>query len=276
MFQYATGRALSRNTGLPLVLDTRHYQRSREHGYGLEHFHLAVTRVPATDLPPAPREQPLAHWLWRLMRREPQLQSEAGLAFDPAIATISGPAWIDGYFQSERYFLAHAQTIRAELTPKAAPDAENARWLEEIRAEPRAVSLHVRRGDYVANARFAARHGSCTPDYYARALAHVTEKTGVEPVIYAFSDDPDWVRDNLHLRAEIRVPGHNDAGRNYEDLRLMSACRHHIIANSSFSWWGAWLNPRADKVVAAPARWFADPDCVNPDIWPEGWARIEG
>lgn len=276
MFQYALGRSLSLKTGLPLVLDKRHYLRTREHGYALDKFRLADTPIDVANLPPAPREQPVAHWLWRLLRRQPQLQREAGAAFDPAIAEISGPAWIEGYFQSERYFADHVATIRAELSLAAPPDPENARLLAEIEAEPRAVSLHVRRGDYVRNAQFAARHGSCTPDYYARALGHVAQAMGAAPVIYAFSDDPDWVRDHLDLPAEIRIPGHNDAARNTEDLRLMSACRHHIVANSSFSWWGAWLNPRADKIVAAPARWYADPAYVNLDIWADGWVRIEG
>jgi len=276
MFQYAVGRSLSLKTGLPLVLDKRHYLREREHGYALNGFRLADTPMDASRLPPAPREQPLRHWIWRLMRRQPQLLREVGAAFDPAIVEVSGPAWIEGYFQSERYFADHAETIRAELAPRSPPDPENARWLAEIDAEPRAVSLHVRRGDYVRNAQFAATHGSCTPAYYARALDHVANRMGAAPVIYAFSDDPDWVRENLRLPAEIRLPDHNDATRNVEDLRLMSACRHHIVANSSFSWWGAWLNPRPDKIVAAPARWFADPAYLNPDIWAEGWARIEG
>jgi len=182
----------------------------------------------------------------------------------------------EGYFQSERYFEAHADVVRAELTPARPPDPQNARWLAEIAAEPRAVSLHVRRGDYVRNAKFAAHHGTCTPAYYDRALAYVTEQIGAAPVIYVFSDDPEWVRANMQLPCDVRVVGHNDASRNVEDLRLMSACRHHIIANSSFSWWGAWLNPRRDKVVAAPAMWFADPTSVNPDIWARGWQRIEG
>jgi hypothetical protein len=276
MFQYAAGRALSRRTGLPLGLDLRHYDRAREHGYALGAFALANVPVDPSRLPPSPRGRPIASFIWRLMRRSPRLYRESHLGFDPVIAGISGPAWIDGYFQTERYFAAHADTIRADLTPKAPPDAENARWLAEIQGEPRAVSLHVRRGDYVRNARFAERHGTCTPAYYDRALAHVAQRMGVTPVVYAFSDDPDWVRDNLRLPAEIRIPGHNDASRNVEDLRLMSACRHHVIANSSFSWWGAWLNPSPGKIVVAPARWFADPGTVNPDIWAEGWARIEG
>jgi hypothetical protein len=276
MFQYAAGRAVALRTGLPLVLDRRFYDRPREHGYALGAFALADTPVDAARLPPLPRARPLAWLAGRLTGRALRRVHERGPGYDPAIAAIDGPAWLEGYFQSERYFAAHAPTIRAELAPARAPDPENARWLAEIISEPRAVSLHVRRGDYVSNPRFAARHGSCTPDYYARALDHVAARMGAEPVLYAFSDDPDWVRANLRLPAQMRVVGHNDAARNVEDLRLMSACRHHIIANSSFSWWGAWLNPRPDRIVAAPARWFADPAHANPDIWAEGWTRIEG
>lgn len=275
MFQYAAGRAIALNTGQPLVLDRRHYLRPREHGYALGAFALADMPMNDAQLPPSRRERPVAHLLWRASRRQPRLLRETGLGYDPAIAAVTGPVWLEGYFQTERYFAAHAATIRKELSPSAPPDSENARWLAEIMAEPRAVSLHVRRGDYVRNPRFAARHGTCTPAYYARALDHVAQQMGAAPIVYAFSDDPDWVRENLHLPAEIRVLGHNTASRNIEDLRLMSACRHHIIANSSFSWWGAWLNPREDKIVAAPARWFADASDTNPDIWADGWARVE-
>lgn len=276
MFQYAAARAVALNAGLPLALDLRHYQREREHGYALGGFALADVPLDAAQQPPVLRERPLAYVFARLSGRGPRVLRESSLNFDPAIAAASGPACLEGYFQSEQYFSAHGATIRAELTPVSAPDAQNARWLAEIQADPCAVSLHVRRGDYVRNAKFAAHHGTCTPEYYARALAHIAEKMQADPVVYAFSDDPDWVRENLDLPAKIKVVGHNDASRNIEDLRLMSACRHHIIANSSFSWWGAWLNPRPEKIVIAPAVWFADPTCVNADIWPESWVRIEG
>jgi hypothetical protein len=136
-----------------------------------------------------------------------------------------------------------------------------------------AVSLHIRRGDYVSNAKFNAAHGTCDLDYYARAAAFVAERVG-DPVIYAFSDDPAWVAENLKLPFEMRFVDHNDGSTAHEDLRLMATCKHHIIANSSFSWWGAWLNPLKDKVVAAPTQWFADPAKSNPDILPQSWHAV--
>ena len=276
LFQYAAGRSLALKTGLPLALDLRHYHRTREHGYALAGFDLANVSLGAADLPPLLRKRPFAYCLSKLANRHPPLVRETGHGFDPAIAAVIGPVWLEGYFQSERYFRDTAATIRTELTPTSPLDPENARWHAEISSDPRAVSLHIRRGDYVRNQKFAAAHGTCTPDYYTRALAHVMQNMNGDPVIYAFSDDPDWVRENLKLPAEMKVVGHNDASRNVQDMRLMAACRHHIIANSSFSWWGAWLNPRADKIVAAPKVWFADPALTNPDIWADGWTQITG
>lgn len=276
MFQYAAGRAIALNTGLPLVLDLRHYERTREHGYAMSDFALVDDAIDTRDLPPSPKERPFAYHFSRLTKRGMQLQKEASAAFDPKIANISEPAWIEGYFQSERYFKEHSDIIRSELTLQSPPDEENAKWLKEIEAEPHAVSVHVRRGDYVRNPKFAAHHGSCTLDYYTKALAHIEAKIGAKPVLYAFSDDPDWVRTNLQLGLEMKVVGHNGSNRNIEDIRLMSACRHHIIANSSFSWWGAWLNPREDKIVVAPQQWFASAETQNPDIWADDWIRIDG
>lgn len=273
MFQYAAGRALSDRLGLPLVLDRRHYDRAVEHGYALDAFRLADV-APASALPPTARAEPLRHLLWRLSGRGPRRFRERGLGYTPGFATISGPVWLHGYWQSERYFAAQAELIRADFTPRLPPGPGTARCLEDIATRDCAVSLHVRRGDYVRNPRFAALHGLCGPEYYARALERIAAASGAEPVVFAFSDEPDWVRDNLALPFETRVVSHNDASRSHEDMFLMAACRHHVIANSSFSWWGAWLNPRPDKIVIAPARWFADPRISNPDILPQGWHAL--
>ena len=133
----------------------------------------------------------------------------------------------------------------------------------------------MRRGDYISNPRAHAVHGTCSMEYYAHAVRHIAGRIGFEPIIYVFSDEPDWALANLDMPFEMRVMDHNDSSRNYEDLRLMAACKHHVIANSSFSWWGAWLNASPEKIVVAPSKWFADSSISNPDITPNDWVRIE-
>jgi Glycosyl transferase family 11 len=133
------------------------------------------------------------------------------------------------------------------------------------------VSLHVRRGDYVT----LGDHGLCDQAYYEAALARITEGLEGEPTVFVFSDDPLWARDNLPLPFNKVVVDFNGPETDFEDMRLMSLCRHNIIANSSFSWWAAWLNANPGRRVAGPAHWFADPKMHSPDILPTDWLRID-
>ena len=95
-----------------------------------------------------------------------------------------------------------------------------------------------------------------------------------QPVVYAFSDDPQWVKENIQLNFPTRYVDHNKGKSSYEDLRLMSNCKHQVIANSSFSWWAAWLNANENKKVIAPSKWFADERVITKDVYPEAWIRI--
>ena len=135
-----------------------------------------------------------------------------------------------------------------------------------------AVSLHVRRGDYLSNPKSKAAHGTCSPEYYRAAIRHMAEVTK-QPCFFVFSDDMDWVRQHLQIDYECQYIEHNSGTESYNDMRLMSLCRHHIIANSSFSWWGAWLNQRTDKIVIAPQQWFMN-DNVTQDLYPQGWVKL--
>ena len=105
-------------------------------------------------------------------------------------------------------------------------------------------------------------------------MKEILNKVTGDPHIYVFSDDPEWARDNLKFSVPTRVVDHNSGAADFEDMRLMSLCKHNIIANSSFSWWAAWLNANADKNVIAPKAWFGDPKLNNPDITPDNWQRI--
>jgi hypothetical protein len=149
--------------------------------------------------------------------------------------------------------------------------SRNLELAEEINTV-NAVSLHVRRGDYVSNPRTMATNGVCPLSYYDSAIRYICARVDA-PHFFVFSDDMDWVRENLNIDHPCRYVDHNCSTESFNDMRLMSMCRHHIIANSSFSWWGAWLNPREDKIVIAPKKWFANSNDTK-DLLPFGWATL--
>ena len=285
MFQYALGRRLSLEREEPLRLDTTGFATYELHALALDH--LAIQAEPATpeevrqltEVPPRFPENVIPRrWLPRALRRSRRLApthlvERQGFHFDPDVLAHPSPLYLDGYWQSERWFAPVADQIRTDFqvpTPLAGRDREVADAIDEGLA----VSLHVRRGDYAADAKTRATHGLCPISYYEKALAHLDEALGTYRV-FVFSDDPAWVAEHLPLPEDRVLVDHNDASTNYEDLRLMSRCHHHIIANSSFSWWGAWLNPREDKIVVAPRQWLGDPDVATPDVCPASWVRLE-
>jgi hypothetical protein len=135
------------------------------------------------------------------------------------------------------------------------------------------VSLHVRRGDYVANLKVAAIHGLCSKEYYASAIKFISKKVE-RPHFFVFSDDINWVENNFKINYPCTYINQNFSNESYNDLRLMSLCQHNIIANSSFSWWGAWLNCNSEKIVIAPKKWFANSDKRCDDLIPEKWVRL--
>ncbi len=171
---------------------------------------------------------------------------------------------LSGYWQSENYFADQADLIRQELQPKVAVTGCEPMERRE------SVSLHVRRGDYVQHKTRAPVHGVNLDHYYKRAVDLMQERLA-NPHFFVFSDEPEWVRENLSLDAPMTVM---EAGAPHEDLIRMSSCRHHIMANSSFSWWGAWLNPGSEKTVTAPDQWFNVPGHDTSDLLPEGWIKL--
>lgn len=272
LFQYAAARALSQRLGVGLGLDHRYLRRNPAHmGFALNHFAIEADIDPA-GLPPH-RDRAMAYALWRTGFGRPKFLRERGLGVNPTVLAAQDDTYLHGYFQSQDYFSDALEKIRAELRITTPPSAENQDWLDRIAADEGAISVHLRRGDYVDVKKGNATHGTCDEGYYRAALAQITERNAVNPRAYVFSDDPGWARAYLDLGVETVVLGHNGPMRHYEDLRLMAACRHHVIANSTFSWWGAWLNPSPTKSVVAPKRWFATEKMMNPDILPAGWIR---
>lgn len=273
MFQYAAGRALALRRGVPFRIDRRAFADYQTHAFGLDCFRAELSDAPADQLPGAVKESRINRLLRPLLRTPMRVYAEKAFTFDPEVLSLPDGTYLDGYWQTEQYFADQADAVRADFTVRHAPSAENARWLERIAAS-NSISLHVRRGDYVTNPSAAAVHGTCDLDYYRRAVEHVRQASGADPVVFVFSDDPDWVAANLQLPYAMHLVRDNDASTNYEDLRLMTACRHHVIANSSFSWWGAWLDPRPDAITVAPQRWFAAGTPDARDLVPQRWVKL--
>lgn len=272
MFQYAVGRSLSLRTGAPLLLDTRPLARDRLRQYALDGFRIVAEFADPANLPPSPG--PIARrlrWLPRWLQSRRRVL-ETAFTFDSSVLDLTPPVHLSGNWQSERYFDEFADLIRADFQLAGPLTPERELLAKVIRASS-AVSVHVRRGDYVSSPTVNAYHGTCEPDWYDRAKARL-DQLAPEAEYVVFSDDPGWSRENLPSFAGALFVEPSSDRRDEQDLYLMSLCRHHIIANSSFSWWGAWLDPHPDKVVIAPRRWFRTKGHDPRDLIPCRWISL--
>ena len=186
--------------------------------------------------------------------------------------SLACPSYLHGYWQSEKYFQDESKAIRSDYIFHA-PLSESNQNIANIATNKNSVGVHVRRGDYVSSKKNLSVHGICSVDYYCEAIANIKRLVD-DPFFIFFSDDGDWVADNIcPLVEEFIIVSGNKGNDSYVDMQLMSMCKHQVIANSSFSWWGAWLNNNKDKIVYAPKIWFAGRR--NPiDIVPPSWIRI--
>jgi len=287
MFQYAVGRHLAEKNSTLLKLDLSGFEAYKLRRYALHCFkiweHIATMEEISTFK--RKRVSRTAKLLSKIGTRWVGLSSatsdfyqdaivlkERGFSFDPSIMEAKGNIYLEGYWQSEKYFSAIRDILLREFTFKYEQDAKSREIAEQIQ-KTESVSLHIRRGDYVHDPLTNKAHGLCSFEYYQKAVNYITQKIP-NCHFYIFSDDRAWVCENFKLDYPVTMVDHNNASTNYEDLRLMSLCRHSIIANSSFSWWGAWLNSNPEKIVVSPERWFNDKSLDTKDMIPEGWLKI--
>ncbi len=279
MFQYAAGHALAMRKGVEHRLDISAYEHFQMH-QGFE-----LNTVFNADASIASREEidriigiQSSTILQRLLARpafagfrKSSLVFEPGFKYWDGMNSVKDDAYLSGYWQSPKYFQDFSSTIRSGFEFKLPMSSQNSMWADRIGALE-SISLHIRRGDYVTNSSANKQHGLCSLDYYREAIRHITERVG-NPHFFIFSDDQAWVRQHMHLEHPCSFVDHNSGEQSYNDLRLMSLCRHHIIANSSFSWWGAWLGSNSDGITIAPAKWFASGLDVR-DLYPDGWVLM--
>lgn len=176
--------------------------------------------------------------------------------------------YLDGYWQSEKYFQHIREEILNDFFFKNRADINNKKYIDIIN-ETNSVSLHIRRGDYISN---PLLKDITTTNYYLEAIDYINNFIK-KPVFFIFSDDIDWCKENFKIK-DGHLININKGDMSYNDMRLMSLCKHNIIANSTFSWWGAWLNRNKNKIVIAPEIWFSKTDMNSEDIIPKKWKII--
>lgn len=275
MFQYATGRRAAYANNTSLKLDITEYENQvgmTPRKYMLSIFNIQESFATESEINKLKKN----NFIQKILRKiNPASANKSYIKekhnhFDSNILDISGNIYLNGSWQSEKYFSDISNIIRREFTFKNNLNKINNRILTTINGV-NSVSLHIRRGDYVSNPVASQILGVLSLDYYKNALAFITKKVK-DAQIFVFSDDIVWAKKNLKTSLPISFIDHHKENMSpHEDLRLMSYCKHHIIANSSFSWWGAWLSDNPQKIVVAPKRWFNNPNLNTKDLIPQDW-----
>jgi len=265
MFQYAFGRRLSLKHKRPLFLDPWYLIKDPKREYEMGCFVLRGFRIPDY----------LSTRLQKFFKLLPEryYYSEKNLSFDRLALKKRKATIYEGYWQSYKYFFDTAFIISEDFNFRNPPSPDNSRLLEKIKTT-NSVSVHVRRGDYVNEKRTREFHGIVAKSYYKKAFS-IIEKKVENPTFFFFSDEINWVKKNFVIgHASYFIDVNQGENNNYEDMRLMMNCKHNIIANSSFSWWAAWLNKNKKKIVIAPEKWFNDPTINTKDKFPKNWIKL--
>jgi len=282
MFQYALARRLSIEKGIPFKLDTTFFDHqilndgalARQYQLNIFNIHEIIANPNETKKyrhPPLLTRQlnKIKENLLPVSYRN--FFREKNDSFDPIVFDCGTRVYLFGYWQDERYFKPVEEIIRKDFTFKFEPDQINAEWLNTI-DKVNSISVHIRRTDYITDTNHNNKAGICDINYYNEAFKLIREQI-THPHFFIFSDDPEWSQKNIKTGSpDTYFISHNNINNGYEDLRLMARCKYHIIANSSFSWWGAWLSDHVNKIVIAPRVWQLENN--QNKVLPNGWIRL--
>lgn len=287
LFQYALGRKLATSLGAPLQFDTSWYDDrspppAQHRALALRDFAVTGHFVAGSDFSrfwtrPASRGGCVRWWLEQALlppRRRRFVQQDParflrGRMFDPRVLDVRAGSYLCGWWISPKYFAGIEPELRRELVPRERPSARTEAYLAKV-AACESVAIHIRRGDYMNHPAI----GCLGASYYARAIEWLSARIE-RPKFFVFSDDPAAARELLKgVIAEFEVVKAEPQASPSADLFVMAACKHFITANSTFSWWGAWLSRNREKKVIAPAHWFVGARVVVEDVYPDDWVRM--
>lgn len=287
LFQYAVGRSLSLKTGSRLYLETSTFKRSPNPNLPPRTLHLPSYAIQAETIHHSIEKSLLLNGRLKLFsllsRINPELATRICRVhkdlqdphrFTPYVLDIPGNVFLYGYYQSEKYFRSIREVLLEELSLRNKPSGINRKWRAHI-DEKRSVGVHIRRGDYV-------EQGWTLPtEYYRSSIERLNYNINKGLHLFFFSDNIGWVKENTRRILPDNFPkekasyvNRNENKEAHKDLWLMSGCTHNIISNSTFSWWGAWLNQNKEKTVFAPAYWIRN-RVENLDIIPDRWKTID-
>jgi len=257
LFQYALGRELAFRHDVKLLLDTSAFRTYKRHPNSLFNFNI--------------KEPPASQWQLLKTRLFSKITAvhEKEQSFNPHVFDLPPNIYLTGYWQSEKYFKETSSAIRQDITLKKTPNEKYFSMLAKINGS-NSISLHIRRTNYLTIG--LGIFEVITTDYYRGAVVKIAERID-PPEIYVFSDDIGWAKRNLSFPFPTTFVSANNFP-DYQELMLMAACKHNITANSTFSWWGAWLNNNPKKIVVTPKRWFTDASRSDADLIPSAWIRL--
>lgn len=283
LFQYAIGRQIALKNATNLSLDTSFFAGQSLRSYKLDAYNIQAEVVTSNQLHSllhlyqdhTLKAKLYRRWVRLLPKHKRHYFVESGWwEYEPDLLKVINNTYINGYWQHYRYFEHLDERIFQELTLKNAYPFEAQVLLARIQADASSVSVHIRRGDYLSDTNANNLMGVLPLAYYHSAMTYISSRI-TSPTYYVFSDDLKWASQNLTITSPVVLV--DIAGGRYEqvELDLMSKCRHNIIANSSFSWWGAFLNRTKDSIVIAPAQWVLPPD-INARIQLQlpSWVQI--
>jgi len=259
-FQYAVARAIAIKNHLELKLDISEFESYKLRNYELGNFNIQENFTTKNEF---------EHLKQKKIFKKTYFKDRNG-KFQPGVLKIKNSAYLRGFWQSEKYFKNIEDEIRKEFTFKSLAFIKNQTILDKIK-QTNAISVNFRCKEYVNNPETAKIHNVCTTQYYKNAIQYM-KKNVENPIFYIFSDDNEWVKENFKSDEPVIIV---DTANWQEDLYFMQNCKHNIVANSSFSWWAAWLNQNPDKIVVAPDKWFTDIAKVNyKNVVPDTWVKI--
>jgi hypothetical protein len=292
MFQYAMARALARRNNTEVFIDKSlcaNAEGVNSSGIALRCYELDIFNIVGQTADGECRKKTVKVRKEQKFRRSSVLlfckffnfftdrfrvviYERKSVRFDKTLLKLPDNIYLRGYFPSFKYFNDSEELIRQDFTFNKEPDEQNHNIINEIVCS-NSVSVHVRRGDYITSQTTKDKFGVCSPDYYKRSTQHIADKIR-NPHFFVFSNDIQWAKDNIKTGYRTTYVTHNTGKNNYEDMRLMSLCKHNIIANSSFSWWAAWLNRNPAKIVICPTPVFDRLDIRDDDFYPKHWTRL--